>query len=147
MTRKKTPDTAPSSLGRPTKLTPDVQTRLEAALKAGATQELAAMRAGIGVSTFYAWKKKAEEGDADFKDFLDVIDSAAAEGAMKALEKITAAMDDDWKAAAWILERRYPEMYGRQRIEHTGKDGGPIEVKSYKGFSPDDWDSDVKPDS
>lgn len=128
MTRKKTPDTAPSSLGRPTKLTPDVQTRLEAALKAGATQELAAMRAGIGVSTFYAWKKKAEEGDADFKDFLDVIDAAAAEGAMKALEKISLAMDDDWKAAAWILERRYPEMYGRQRIEHTGKDGGPVEA-------------------
>lgn len=27
-----------------------------------------------------------------------------------------------------------------EKIEHTGKDGGPIEVKGYKKFSPDDWD-------
>jgi len=33
-----------------------------------------------------------------------------------------------WQAAAWKLERRYPEAYGRRRVEHTGADGGPISL-------------------
>lgn len=33
----------------------------------------------------------------------------------------------DWRAGAWLLERKFPERYGnRQRVEHTGADGGPI---------------------
>lgn len=37
----------------------------------------------------------------------------------------------DWRADAWLLERRNPQEYGRAtRLELTGKDGGPIEVVS-----------------
>lgn len=120
-------DTASKPIGRPTKLTDHVKTRLIEALKNGASHELAAQYAGIGVSTFYAWKKKAEEGDPDFQEFVEVIANSESLGAIEILKKIHAAIDDDWKAGAWILERRYPETYGRQRIEHTGKDGAPIE--------------------
>lgn len=30
------------------------------------------------------------------------------------------------------------------KVELTGKNGGPIVVKGYAGFSPDDWDDDTK---
>lgn len=31
-------------------------------------------------------------------------------------------------AATWLLEKGFPEQFGRQRIEVSGPDGGPIEV-------------------
>lgn len=36
-----------------------------------------------------------------------------------------------WQAAAWRLERRYPEKWGRRRIEVTGADGAPVRAQVY----------------
>jgi hypothetical protein len=53
------------------------------------------------------------------------------------LEQIIAAANDPdrWQAAAWILERRYPESYGRRGLRLAGEldgcDGrpdGPIKI-------------------
>lgn len=42
---------------------------------------------------------------------------------------IQAQAPQDWKAAAWILERRRPQHWGRsQRHELTGADGGPVQL-------------------
>lgn len=46
---------------------------------------------------------------------------------------VTRAAREDvrqWGAAAWLLERRFPERWGRRdQVEHTGRGGGPIEVR------------------
>lgn len=35
----------------------------------------------------------------------------------------------EWMAAAWLAERKNPADYARpSRVEHTGKDGGPIKT-------------------
>ena len=35
----------------------------------------------------------------------------------------------DWRAAAWLLERRHKEDFAKpQQIEHSGPGGGPVEV-------------------
>lgn len=40
-----------------------------------------------------------------------------------------AKADDDPRVAQWILERKRPDEWGRaERVEVTGKDGGPIET-------------------
>lgn len=36
----------------------------------------------------------------------------------------------DTKAATFLLAAMDPDRYGRQRIEHTGKNGGPVETKN-----------------
>ena len=36
----------------------------------------------------------------------------------------------DWRPAAWSLEHRRPKDYGRQRLEVTGADGGPVPLAS-----------------
>jgi hypothetical protein len=44
-----------------------------------------------------------------------------------AVRIILDAAPKNWRAAAWYLERSYPDHYGhRARIEHAGTDGGPI---------------------
>jgi len=35
----------------------------------------------------------------------------------------------EWTAAAWALERKNPERWGRRQVEVVGKDGKPLEVK------------------
>lgn len=128
MTRKAAPKD-PKPIGRPTKLTAETQEAIIKAIKAGATHETAAMSAGISRTTFYDWKAKGEAGEEEFTDFSDALKIAEAQGTIKLLERIQIASEDPklWPAAAWILERRYPEIYGKQRLELTGKNGGPIE--------------------
>lgn len=41
-----------------------------------------------------------------------------------------------WQASAWWLERTRPDKFGRQRLELTGKDGGPMESV---GMSKDEY--------
>lgn len=139
MGRKRlTPDDPPQ--GRPSKFTDDVKAKLVKALKLGATHELAAMYAGIGASTFYAWKKRAEDGDPEYQEFVETLNQSESIGAIAALEKITDS--EDWKAAAWLLERRYPEMYGRQKLDVNHSGEVTLAQKAYKDFTPDQWDAD-----
>jgi hypothetical protein len=41
----------------------------------------------------------------------------------KMVTLISAAAPTNWNAAAWLLERRWPEEFGRQRLEteHSGE--------------------------
>lgn len=44
---------------------------------------------------------------------------------------VTEGVTTHWQAAAWLLERRYPQVYAQiRRTEHTGEGGGPIEVST-----------------
>ena len=37
--------------------------------------------------------------------------------------------DGTWQAAAWKLERRHPQDYGRTITEHQGNDDAPIAIR------------------
>lgn len=42
----------------------------------------------------------------------------------------------DWRAAAWLLERRYRQLYARpQQVEVTGADGGPVQFSAFASES------------
>lgn len=111
-------------IGRPTKLTAAVQRKIVKAIKAGATHDLAALYAGISRTSFYDWKARGEAGEEGFTNFSDAIELAEGKGAVDLLEKIKTAAQDpkEWRAGAWLLERRYPDMYGRQKLDinHSG---------------------------
>ena len=115
-------------MGRPTKLTPEVQDRIIQALKAGNYVETAAEYAGIGKTTFYRWMEQgAKASRGIYREFRDAVTRARAEAEARNVAIIQKAAPDDWRAAAWWLERAFPDRWGpRQKLEHSGPDGAPI---------------------
>jgi phage terminase small subunit len=102
-----------------------------------------------------------EHARGDLGDFLDEdtghINWSKAQGRTNLIKKIKrkteTTRDKDGIETVTLdeeLELHSPQvalqLLGKQhglfvdRTEHTGKDGGPIYVKTYKGVSPDDWD-------
>ncbi len=111
-------------MARKSKYSPEVVGRIIQAIELGSTFELAAQYGGIDGSTFYRWMTTKNE-------FRDAVKGAEALGAMKWLAKIEqAASDGTWQAAAWKLERRYPQSYGRtvQDVNHGGQSDSPVSL-------------------
>jgi hypothetical protein len=110
-----------------TKLTPELQEKLLLHLRVGAYVETAAACAGIHKDTFYEWMKKGARGVAPYASFAAAVNKAVAESESRDLATILKAAQSQWQAAAWRLERRFPEKYGRNdrikldaKIEHDG---------------------------
>jgi len=101
-------------MARPTKYTPETANRVLEGIRLGMTYRHAAMYAGIDETTLHRWRRRY----AHFASQLQEAEGHAAAANMARIRK--AAMDGDWRASAWLLERRWPEDYGtRQRIEQT----------------------------
>ena len=101
-------------MGRPTKLTPEVQAKVVEALRLGAPRKLAAEYAGIAYDTLREWCLR--RGPA-YVAFAVALKEAESKGSVAALAKIQkAATDGQWQAAAWLLERRDPENFGRRQV-------------------------------
>lgn len=190
-----------TKIGRPSKLTIEVQEKICTAIQLGGYIETAAAFGGVDKDTLYDWLKRgqreidrrrrlgeeverensfdqnqrqrkhrpeelerrrkreetdkvtrgAEQAYVAFSDsikkaladaelgYLSVIHKAAKGGSV--VSRITTQNDDgtsttsekfsrsEWTAAAWCLERRSPEKWGRRQVEVVGSDGSPLEIK------------------
>jgi transposase len=109
-------------MSRKSKLTPEAQEKILRHLRIGAYVETAAAAAGISRDTFDNWLKRGAEGKAPYAAFAEAVDQAVAESEARDLATILAASKTQWQAAAWRLERRFPEKYGRHdRTKVEGK--------------------------
>ena len=115
--------------GRPTKLTPDVQELIVDGINAGLTYGMTCARAGVTYATFYNWLEKGEVAKSGvLMEFFDAVSRAKADSALRLVSQIMLQAPADWRAAAFLLERRFPDDYGK-RSEVTGKDGGPVKTE------------------
>ena len=112
--------------GQPLKLLkPGVKEKILAALAKGATYNIACGYAGIAYQTFREWIKRGEplgnmfeeqideHPDKVYYEFYCDVKRVESYAAIKWLEKIDEASTFHWQAAAWKLERRHPNEYGR----------------------------------
>jgi len=82
----------------------------------------ACMAAGISEQTFYNWLHRAEvggdNGNKIYVEFFEELKRAEAKSIAKNVETIQKASKNvnQWSAAAWLLERKYPADFGR-RVE------------------------------
>jgi transposase len=107
--------------GRPSKFTPEVTDKILLTLRAGNYIETSAAFAGVSKETLYAWLKQgAAEEVGPYRDFSDAVEEALAIGEITDVQRVGNAAKDDWRAAAWRLERRHSKRWGRkEHIEVT----------------------------
>lgn len=103
-------------MARPTALNPHVQARLVEAFNLGQTSIASACAyAGISEAVYYKWMKQGREGDDRYIEFLEAIEKARADAVLINLGVIRkAAMNGQWQAAAWWLERVLPQQFARR---------------------------------
>lgn len=103
--------------------------RLEAAT--GELEALPRARSAVARKARMAAQKAAQPvpGELRYLEFLERIEHADADAQVLAAERIASAGVDEWRAAAWLLERRDPATFGppkaRVAVEGSG-DGGPL---------------------
>ncbi len=123
--------------GRPDLLTDEVQRTIVGALRLGHYMETAAALAGVNKDTVYGWLKRgarvragrvppSKQTDFDKRAaaFSDAVSRAMAEAESILLGYIARAAAEDWRAAAWRLERRAPERWGRRVVDVDVTTGG-----------------------
>ncbi len=142
---RRTTDGEPTELGRPLTLTAELSGELAGLLRQGLTQTDACLVAQVPRSTFYDWMSRGRDlwethgpdgrvpadvvatltvEEMRLLDFSDAIVGARAVGKFAALVAVRSGMTDDWRAAAWFLERSFPEEFGRR--DHISVDSDEV---------------------
>lgn len=117
-------------LGRPTKLAPEVQEKILTALRAGNWRGVACTWAGIAQRTFREWmahgKAHPESAHGAFRRQVLEAEKSAE---MRMVALVMKAAVGDARHAEWWLERKANPRWGRRdKLEHAGAGGGPLEV-------------------
>lgn len=152
-------------LARPTKLTKKIQEDICRAVRAGNYIETAAAYAGLNKTTLYDWMKrgarekervaknpraKIRKSEAPYVEFSNAIQKALADSEVRDVMIIGKAAEENWQAAAWRLERKFKDRWGRNDysretekinaiIEKTRKEVELLEerIKAIKGETKD----------
>ena len=108
------PTQQPPQLGRPTDCTPETIKAITDLIRVGNYASVAARSVGISESTYYDWLNRGRRGEKPFSDFSEAIKKAEADGETYRVSRIIQASAEQWQAAAWWLERKMPERWGRR---------------------------------
>lgn len=126
----KTPKLQDSRRGRRTTLTPGVIALVKIHFPTCMWQETFCNLIGVPRRTFSHWLRRGlkehteresgkEPGEEEllYIALYESVLAARAEYESKNIAAIQAATSESWQAAAWLLERRYPERWSRDRAE------------------------------
>jgi len=126
------------------KLTPEITEIIVQNIEKGNSYETASQAVGICRDTIYDWINRGKKGEEPFLHFLQSIKKARAKAEMRHVEVIEKAMDKNWQASAWWLERTNRDQWGiktEQKIEHTGK----ITLEQFRSLFKDNATTNTKP--
>jgi hypothetical protein len=116
-------------VGRPSKLTPELQKEICDLLREGNFVETVCDYVGIDKTTFYDWSNRGDRGwkadiDGGYVEFSNAVKKAISQVETETVTDLRKG-PMNWQAKAWWLERRHPDKWGnrgKSQIEHTIKD-------------------------
>lgn len=121
---------------QPTKFTPHRRKRFLEAVLVGASVAGASGYAGWSQSAGYSYLRKGREvltaladgpreelhsSDRDLAEFVENYENAESAAEVQLLRNVHKAGAHDWRATAWVMERRWPERYARTRRSDAQK--------------------------
>jgi hypothetical protein len=118
---RKTPSGDERRRGRPTVYNAELVTRLCASIAQWVPLKTACRIEGIGRQTIYDWRRRAELGEQPYVDFAAQLDRALASVEASLLQHVQWGAMESWRAAAWLLERRFPKRYGTHQTLRVEK--------------------------
>ena len=94
--------------------------------KGGAPNKSIAMALNISESTFYRWTSTPKtKNQRELSEGLKKAEADYDNALLGIIAK--AAQERDWKAAAWLLERKHPEQYARPEVRLKAMQEKPAE--------------------
>lgn len=117
-------------MGRPTKLTPEVQKRIVDAIAAGNYYETAAAYGGVSYDAFNEWMTKGASGAGPYRQFRQAVEAAAAQAEVSVVAQWKKAVPESWQAGRDFLARRYPDRWGaKDRVAIGGDPDNPAPIR------------------
>jgi hypothetical protein len=130
---------AGAQVGRRTALTDDVIGRIVSVLRAGGYVETAAEVAGVHRRRLSEWMHKGDPAgtdprDAIYRRFREAVEGTRAQSETRSLALIQRAASEHWQAAAWYLERAFPERWARPSQRPEGESTTPAVAPAVDPF-------------
>lgn|SRR5215831_1622446 len=115
------------------KLVGETTDKLLSLLRAGSYVDVACDAAGVARRTFYDWWQRGDPSGTDpafaeLREFRARVEQAKADAESRLVAVVASAARENWQAAAWQLERRYPDRWARpsQREKDEGREPAPV---------------------
>jgi transposase-like protein len=112
--------------GRPkgsVKLTPERTDIIVQALEKGHSLTSAARMAGLHRDTLQRWMKRGRKGESPLLcHFYVTVQEALAKSEHKLVELVFNHAERDWRAAAWLLARRFPHWRDKPIVSQDTRD-------------------------
>lgn len=120
------------TVGRPTEMNAEIIKEVSRLLPKTLYLETVADALGVHRTTFWRWYKrglkefkrlaknprsKTKASESLFLDFCNAVKKGLAESELAAVSNIKRAGRKNWTASAWLLERRWPERWGKPEID------------------------------
>jgi hypothetical protein len=99
--------------GRKSLLNVQLQRKICALLSEGCDQKTACSICGIGERTYHEWKNRGHNGHEPYASFFSAASRARNVFKARLLKIVTDAAEKEARHAEWLLERRWPNEFGR----------------------------------
>ena len=122
----------------------DVWQKLNQAISVGMYIQDACVFAGISDRQFRRWRELAQQGIEPYAHRWQEINKSEASGVLRHLLNIqTAGNNGSWQASAWLLERKYPDKFGKREHLKVSQDDNDYDVVLHWADGNEFIDADV----